>query len=203
MKADIRARYGGTNRELMMLRNAGKGGVQYMATALSQGDMQFLDGRITFTKEEIFPHAPGLSLRAVGQRLTEANSVSASARSSNTACGRIWCASRRKSHPTCCPTTAAGLVGEFADIHITDKQRTGRNRHLRADAHGRRGARQYYQTSPSGMTRQSAGLRRWQGLTPAGPDAEEKQHGHAADAAGRDKARGGEMRGRSMGRNGE
>ncbi|TET83197.1 MAG: phage portal protein, partial [Anaerolineales bacterium] len=40
-------------RELMMLRHAGKGGVEWMQAAMSQKDMEFMAGR-KFTKEEIF-----------------------------------------------------------------------------------------------------------------------------------------------------
>jgi phage portal protein BeeE len=52
MKRDIKEQHGGTNRALMMMRGMGDG-VQWVQTAMSQADMQFLDGR-TFTKEEIF-----------------------------------------------------------------------------------------------------------------------------------------------------
>jgi HK97 family phage portal protein len=74
MKKDVEERYGGTERRLMMLRGMGDG-VQWLPTAMSQADMQFLDGR-TFTKEEIFAiYAPGLS-SMLAVNATEANSVS-------------------------------------------------------------------------------------------------------------------------------
>ncbi len=72
IKADINAKHGGTKRALMMLRNVGKGGVQWISMAVSQKDMEFLAGR-TFNKEEIYSiYAPGLaSILAVNA--TEAN----------------------------------------------------------------------------------------------------------------------------------
>ena len=74
MKRDINDRYGGTKRQLMMLRGMGDG-VQWISTAMSQGDMQFLEGR-TFTKEEVFAiYAPGLS-SILAVNATEANSIS-------------------------------------------------------------------------------------------------------------------------------
>ena len=47
-------------RQLMLLRNAGKGGVEWMQAAMSQRDMEFIKGR-AFTKQEIMDtYAPGL-----------------------------------------------------------------------------------------------------------------------------------------------
>ncbi|KKK85945.1 hypothetical protein LCGC14_2768190, partial [marine sediment metagenome] len=48
-------------RNMLMLRGAGKGGVQWMQAASSMRDMEFLNGR-KFTKEEIFNiYAPGFA----------------------------------------------------------------------------------------------------------------------------------------------
>ena len=74
MKDEIKREHGGTKRSLMMLRNVGQGGVQWVQMAMSQNDMQFLQAR-TFTKEEIFAiYAPGLS-SILAVNATEANSV--------------------------------------------------------------------------------------------------------------------------------
>lgn len=73
IKADFKEQYGGTKRNLMMLRGTGDGSVNWVQTAMSQKDMEFLMGR-EFNKNEIYDMlAPGLtSWLAVNS--TEANS---------------------------------------------------------------------------------------------------------------------------------
>jgi HK97 family phage portal protein len=74
MKSDIADEYGGVKRKMMMLRNVGKGGVQWLQMAMSQRDMEFLAGR-EFTKEQIYAiYAPGLS-SMLSVNSTEANSI--------------------------------------------------------------------------------------------------------------------------------
>lgn len=75
MQADVGEKHGGTkNKRILMLRNAGPGGVQWITTQLSQRDMQYLEQR-RFTKEEIFEiFAPGLS-SVLAINATEANST--------------------------------------------------------------------------------------------------------------------------------
>jgi hypothetical protein len=60
-------------RQMMLLRNTGAGGVQWLQNTISQSDMEFIAGR-NFAKEEIYAiFAPGLaSLLAINA--TEANS---------------------------------------------------------------------------------------------------------------------------------
>ena len=74
MKEDLKQDHGGSERKMMLIRNAGKGGVQWLQFGLSQKDMDFLASR-AFTKEEIYSAiAPGLaSILAVNA--TEANSL--------------------------------------------------------------------------------------------------------------------------------
>ena len=121
LKAEVRSNYGGTERRLMMLRNAGKGGVQYIATALSQGDMQFLDGR-AFTKEEIFAlYAPGLA-SLLDVNATEANSISGKKTFIEYAVWPHLVRVAEKITSDVLPLYGADLVGEFADIRVTDKQ---------------------------------------------------------------------------------
>jgi len=73
MKDEFADQYGGSKRQLLMLRNTGPGAVNWVATAMSQSDMQFLDGR-QFNKEEIFAmFAPGLA-SWLDVNSTEANS---------------------------------------------------------------------------------------------------------------------------------
>ena len=74
MKGEAKEEYGGTQRRLMMLRGAGKGGVQWLQMGLSQKDMEFITGR-QFNKEEIYQVlAPGL-ISMLDKNATEANSV--------------------------------------------------------------------------------------------------------------------------------
>lgn len=74
MKTEAKEEHGGTQRRLMMLRGAGKGGVQWLQMGLSQKDMEFITGR-QFNKEEIYQGlAPGL-LQMLDKNSTEANSI--------------------------------------------------------------------------------------------------------------------------------
>lgn len=59
-------------RNIMRLRGVGPGGVQWMQSAVSQKEMEFLAGR-QFTKEEIWGNFPGLS-SMMDPNATEANS---------------------------------------------------------------------------------------------------------------------------------
>ena len=75
LQEDMKDQTGGTKSgRMMLLRNVGPGGVQWIMTHISQADMQFLESR-TFTKEEIFARvAPGMaSILAVNA--TEANAT--------------------------------------------------------------------------------------------------------------------------------
>lgn len=120
IKADIKARHGGTNREMMMLRNAGKGGVQWIPMSMSQKDMEFLQGR-TFNKEEIFGiYAPGLaSLLAVNA--TEANSKAGKATFREMAVWPQLVALSEKITNDLLPIYGDNLVGEFDDIRLSDR----------------------------------------------------------------------------------
>lgn len=171
MKSDIRSRYGGTNRELMMLRNAGKGGVQYIATAMSQGDMQFLDGR-TFTKEEIFAiYAPGLS-SMLAVNATEANSVSGKRTFVEYAVWPHLVRIAEKITSDILPLYGGGLVGEFADIRVTDKQLELAEIAAFGQTHTVDEVRaKYYQSDPLGDDRGNLLVAEvGKGLTPADPN---------------------------------
>ena len=175
MKSDIRQRYGGTNRELMMLRNAGKGGVDYIATSLSQGDMQFLDGR-TFTKEEIFAiYAPGLS-SMLAVNATEANSVSGKRTFIEYAVWPHLVRIAEKISSDILPAYGAGLVGEFADIRVTDKQVELAEIAAYGQTHTVDEVRaKYYQSDPLGDDRGNLLVAEvGKGLTPADPEAQQQ-----------------------------
>jgi len=121
MKREIDEQYGGTRRQLMRIRGAGKGGVEWIATAMSQADMQFLDGR-TFTKEEIFAiYAPGLS-SMLAVNATEANSISGKKTFVEFAVWPHLVRIAEKITNDLLPLYGPGLVGAFDDIRITDKE---------------------------------------------------------------------------------
>lgn len=193
MKTDIRTRYGGTNRELMMLRNAGKGGVQYIATALSQGDMQFLDGR-TFTKEEIFAiYAPGLS-SVLAVNATEANSISGKRTFIEYAVWPHLVRIAEKITSDVLPLYGPGLVGEFADIRVTDKQLELAEIAAFGQTHTVDEVRaKYYQSDPLGDDRGNLLVAEvGKGLTPADPNPEPPAMPAQMGAERQDEAPGGE-----------
>lgn len=120
MKEDINRQHGGVRRSLMMLRNVGKGGVQWVNMAMSQRDMEFLAGR-TFNKEEIYGvFAPGLaSMLAVNA--TEANSLAGRRTFTELAVWPALVALAEKITNDLLPLYGSGLVGEFDDIRPTDR----------------------------------------------------------------------------------
>lgn len=120
MKSEIKREHGGVKRSLMLLRNVGQGGVQWVQMAMSQNDMQFLQGR-TFTKEEIFAmYAPGLaSMLAVNA--TEANSIAGRATFIGMGVWPKMVQIAEKVTNDILPSYGANLVGEFEDIRPTDQ----------------------------------------------------------------------------------
>lgn len=121
MKKEVAREYGGTERKMMMLRNVGKGGIEWMPMALSQADMEFLAGRRA-TQEEIFAiYAPGLaSMLAVNA--TEANSISGKRTFIEMAVWPHLVSIAEKVTNDVLPAYGPNLVGEFEDIRVTDKQ---------------------------------------------------------------------------------
>lgn len=120
IKADIKAKHGGVNREMMMLRNVGKGGVQWINMAISQRDMEFLASR-TFNKEEIFSiYAPGYaSILAVNA--TEANSKAGKATFMEMAVWPQLVSIAEKITNDLLPIYGENLVGNFDDVRIADR----------------------------------------------------------------------------------
>ncbi|MBI1296674.1 phage portal protein [bacterium] len=120
MKKDVREQHGGTRRSLMMLRNAGQGGVSWVNMAMSQKDMEFLQAR-QFNKEEIFSiFAPGLSsLLAINS--TEANSKTGENTFARMAVWPLLVATAEKITNDVLPAYGNDLVGEFEDIRESDK----------------------------------------------------------------------------------
>lgn len=126
MKGEAKEEYGGTQRRLMMLRGAGKGGVQWLQMGLSQKDMEFITGR-QFNKEEIYQVlAPGL-ISMLDKNATEANSVAGEKVFREYALYPILKRVAEKFTSKILPrygddsTDGSGLVGEFEEIRARDR----------------------------------------------------------------------------------
>lgn len=120
IKKDTEEKHGGTKRRMMMLRNVGKGGVEWLPMAMSQTDMQFLEGR-NFNKEEIFSmYAPGLS-SMLAVNATEANSVSGKKTFIEFSVWPQLVQVAEKISNDILPIYGEQYNGEFEDIRITDR----------------------------------------------------------------------------------
>jgi SPP1 gp7 family putative phage head morphogenesis protein len=173
MKRDVKEEYGGTKRSLMMMRGVGDG-VQWISTAMSQGDMQFLEGR-TFTKEEIFAiYAPGLS-SMLAVNATEANSVSGKRTFIEYGVWPHLVRIAEKITNDLLPLYGPNLVGEFEDIRVTDKQMELSEIAAYSQTHTVDEVRaRYYQDDPLGDDRGNLLVTEvGKGLTPADPETAE------------------------------
>ncbi len=154
MKSDIKAQWGGTNRMgPMLLRNVGKGGVEWITMALSQKDMEFLAGR-AFTKEEIFGvFAPGLaSMLAINA--TEANSTAGKATFLEMSVWPALSAVAEKVTNDLLSAYSDDLVGEFDDPRATDRDMELREQETYAKVHTVDEIRaKFYEDSPLGDNR--------------------------------------------------
>ncbi len=120
LQEDMRDQTGGTkNRRLMLLRNVGPGGVQWIATQMSRAEMGYLEQR-TFTKEEVFALlAPGLaSILAVNA--TEANSTAGKDTFLEMAVAPALTAIAEKITNDVLPAYGDGLTAAFADVSRAD-----------------------------------------------------------------------------------
>ncbi len=120
LKNQVKEEHGGTKRNLMMLQNVGKGGVEWVATAMSQKDMEFLAGR-KLNKEEIYEmYAPGLT-SMLSQNSTEANSKVGKTAFMELAVWPDHVAVAEKITNDLLPVYGDNLVGKFADVRPTDR----------------------------------------------------------------------------------
>ena len=120
MKQDVATEHGGTKRRLMMIRGAGAGGVQWLNMAITQKDMEFFMGR-QFNKEEIYAIlAPGL-VQAIDKNTTEANSIAGEKTYREYALYPILQRIAEKFTSRIMPRYGAGLVCEFEEIRIRDR----------------------------------------------------------------------------------
>lgn len=121
MREDIRAQHGGAVRnDLMLLRGAGQGAVRYLPMAMSQREMEFLEGR-KFTKEEIFGlYAPGYA-SMIDVNATEANAKAGESTFRALAVWPVLSALAEKITNDLLPAYGANLVGVFEDIRLKDR----------------------------------------------------------------------------------
>lgn len=120
MKAEMKEQYGSIKRSLMMLQNVGKGGVQWVSTAMSQKDMEFLQAR-TMNREEIFAiFAPGLS-SVLAVNATEANATAGKSTLLEFAIWPEHVAVAEKITNDILPAYGADLVAEFDDVRQSDE----------------------------------------------------------------------------------
>ncbi len=120
MRADVKREHGGTKRNLMMLRNVGKGGVEWVSMAMSQKDMEFLGAR-NFNKEEIFAtFAPGLA-SVLAINATEANSKAGRATFNELAVWPLLTSIAEKITNDVLPAYGDNLRAEFDDVRDSDR----------------------------------------------------------------------------------
>ncbi len=107
-------------RNMLMLRGAGKGGVQWMQAASSMRDMEFLAGR-KFTKEEIFNiYAPGFA-SMTDVNATEANAKAGMATYRNGTIYPLLTSIGEKVTISPLPAYGPMLKGEFEDVRLQDR----------------------------------------------------------------------------------
>lgn len=120
MKQDAKEKSGGTKRAMMMLRNAGPGGVQYLVAGATQKEMEFLNTR-QFNKEEIWSKlAPGI-LQILDKNTTEANALAGKAVFSEYAVYPLLILVGQKWNGDILPAYGDNLEGEFDDPRKSDK----------------------------------------------------------------------------------
>lgn len=121
MKKEINAQHGGTKRGLMMLRNVGKGGVEWVQMAMSHSDQQFLEKR-EFTKNEIFALvAPGLA-SSIAINANEASGRTGDAVFNARAIFPAHIATAEKITSDILPAYGENLIAAFEDVRHKDRQ---------------------------------------------------------------------------------
>ena len=119
MKADIKD--ASQKRDLMMLRNVQKGGVEWVKTGMTQAEMEFIEGR-QMNKTEIWDlMAPGLpSWLAINT--TEANARAGRDAFRELAVWPVLQVFQEKITNEILPLYGDNLIGEFEDIRPIDKE---------------------------------------------------------------------------------
>lgn len=109
------------NREMLMLRGVGQGGVQWLQNAVTQREMEFIAGR-KFNKEEIMTTiAPG-SYTMLSENATQANSVVGRASFNELTVYPMHVALAEKITLSILPRYGGRrIIGRFEDIRTVDK----------------------------------------------------------------------------------
>ena len=119
MQDEFRRQYGGTERNLLMLRGTGDSAVSYVQMAMAQKDMEFFIGR-QFTKEEIFQLfgvPPGL----LDKNVTEANATASKAMFSELTLWPLLTSVSEVITNRLLPLYGADLFAEFEDPRKADR----------------------------------------------------------------------------------
>lgn len=120
--AERNQKHGGTrNNRVMMMRNVGAGGVQWIQTALTRNDMQYIEQR-QFTKEEIYDRlAPGLA-SALAINSNEANARAGQANLREMAIYPAHIAVAETIANSLLPAYGDNLTCAFEDVRHRDQQ---------------------------------------------------------------------------------
>lgn len=118
IKADVKE--SSRIRNMLMLRGAGKGGVQWLQNTATQRDMEFIAGR-NFNREEIFGMvAPGL-YTMLSENSTEANSRTGKSAWIDFSVWPLLVALHSQFTRHILPSYGKDLIAEFDDIRVTDR----------------------------------------------------------------------------------
>ena len=153
LKKDLKDQQGGTNRELMMMRNVGAGGVSWVSTSMTQAEMQFLDGR-EFNQMEIYDmFAPGLT-QWLSTDTTSANAKSGRDAFMELAVWPLHTMTAEVITNSILPDYGEGLVAEFEDVRPKDRALVLQEQEAFASVHTIDEVRtRYYQTETIGDER--------------------------------------------------
>jgi HK97 family phage portal protein len=119
IQAQFKREYGGTERNLLMLRGVGDNAVSWVQMASSQKDMEFLAGRQS-NKEEIYT-AFGVPPGLLDKNATEANATAAKAVFSEMTLWPLLVALSETITNTILPAYGPNLVLAFDDPRKTDR----------------------------------------------------------------------------------
>lgn len=119
IQAEFKRQYGGTERNLLMLRGTGDNAVNWVTMAASQKDMEFLAGRQA-SKEEIFMLL-GVPPGMMDKNATEANAIAAKAVFSELTLWPELVAMAETITNTILPAYGENLVLAFEDPRKTDR----------------------------------------------------------------------------------
>ena len=109
------------NREMLMLRGVGTGGVNWLQNSVSQREMEFLAGRKANKEEIMSTIAPG-SFTMLSENATQANSVVGRASFNELTVYPAHVMMNEKITNAILPRYGGrALVGRFEDVRVTDK----------------------------------------------------------------------------------